>query len=440
MRIQCQDTGIPFFARCITVFASMMDRFINFFSSLKLTIACLALALALVFAGTLAQVHLGLYVVQADYFRSFFVYWSPEGSHFKIPVFPGGWLIGVVLLVNLLCAHIKRFHFQRRKAGLLLIHAGLIVLLAGFFFSEVFQIESQLRLEVGETKSYSEDGRRNELVVIDTTNPDHDDVTAIPQAALEQGGEIRLAKLPFVLRVKRYLPNSLPAGPMSGSGEKLKSDNGIGKHLMFAAAPATGRMDDENKPAAWIEITSEKGAVGNWLVSTWLTKRPWSSGLQEQFGMLLGMPVEGPQAFTFAGRNYEIALRPVRYYKPYTITLLEFKHDVYAGTDIPSNFSSRVHLSDPARGEDRDVLIRMNSPLRYGGQTYYQASFEPGDRVSILQVVHNPAASTPYIACSLIAAGLVLQFLTHLFGFAKKQRKIPAVLPATEPALERMSA
>jgi hypothetical protein len=400
-----------------------MDRFINFFSSLRLTIICLSLALVLVFAGTLAQVRLGLYVVQSEFFRSFFVCWTPDGSHWKIPVFPGGWLIGLVLLVNLLCAHIKRFHFNRRKIGLLFVHAGLIVLLAGFFLSEIFQIESQMRLEVGASTNYAEDSRRNELVVIDVTDPDRDSVTAIPQSALEQGGEIHPPGLSFALRVKHYLPNSLPAGPMSGEGEKLKAGNGIGQHLLFTAARPAGRMDDEDKPAALIEVVSDKGSIGDWTVSTWLTKRPWSSSLQEQFGALLGVPIDGPQGFTLAGHTYEIALRPVRYYKPYTITLLEFKHDVYAGTDIPSNFSSRIHLNDPAHGEDRDVLIRMNSPLRYGGEAYYQASFEPGDKVSILQVVRNPAAITPYIACALIALGLVVQFLTHLFGFARKRAR-----------------
>ncbi len=149
------------------------------------------------------------------------------------------------------------------------------------------------------------------------------------------------------------------------------------------------------------------------------------------------MPINGPQGFTVNGRQYEIALRPVRYYKPYTITLLEFKHETYAGTDIPSNFSSRVHLTDPARGEDRDVVIRMNSPLRYGGETYYQASFEPGDKVSILQVVRNPAALTPYVACTLIGAGMVVQFLTHLSGFARKRLRAPspaAAAPCSAPA------
>ena len=132
-----------------------------------------------------------------------------------------------------------------------------------------------------------------------------------------------------------------------------------------------------------------------------------------------------------AGRTYELALAPDRgIHKPYTISLLEFKHDIYAGTDIPSNFSSKIHLRDPARGEDRDVLIRMNTPLRYGGETFYQASFEEGDRVSILQVVRNPAAITPYVACSLVASGLIVQFLTHLIGFARKRaQQAPAAPP-----------
>jgi cytochrome c biogenesis protein ResB len=126
----------------------------------------------------------------------------------------------------------------------------------------------------------------------------------------------------------------------------------------------------------------------------------------------------------------------VRYYKPYSITLLEFKHDIYPGTDIPSNFASKIHLRDLARGEDRDVLIRMNAPLRYGGETFYQASFEEGDRVSILQVVRNPAAITPYVACSLVAAGLIVQFLMHLSGFARKRAQQINAVPArgTPPA------
>ena len=232
----------------------MIDRFVDALSSLRLTLVGLACALILDFAGTLAQVRLGLYEVQSKFFHSFFVYWTPPGSQWHIPVLPGGWLIGLVLVANLLAGHVKRFQFSRRKAGILLVHAGLILLLLGQFVTECYQIESQMRLEIGETKNYAEDNRRNELAVIDVTNPEHDEVVAIPQALLEKQGEIRLPGKPFVLRVKKFLANSLPAGPMSGAGEKLKAQNGLGQRLLFTAAPTVSRMDDENS-------TTEPGNV-----------------------------------------------------------------------------------------------------------------------------------------------------------------------------------
>ncbi len=58
----------------------MGNRLYRFFTSLRLTVALLALGLILVFWGTLAQVQLGLYKAQNDFFRSFFIYWSPGHS------------------------------------------------------------------------------------------------------------------------------------------------------------------------------------------------------------------------------------------------------------------------------------------------------------------------------------------------------------------------
>ena len=131
-----------------------------------------------------------------------------------------------MLLVNLLAAHVKRFRFTPRKYGILLVHAGLIFLLVGQFMTEIFQVESTMRIEVGETKNYSEAPRRTELAVMDVTDPDKDKVVVIPESVLAKGGEIRTPDLPFALRVERYLPNSMPAGPMTGEGEKIKASGG----------------------------------------------------------------------------------------------------------------------------------------------------------------------------------------------------------------------
>src|ERR1700755_3584464 len=147
-----------------------MRKFIDLFTSLKLTIVCLAAAMVLIFAGTISQVHLGIWEAQQRYFQSLLVWWPAEGNGFKIPIFPGGHLIGAVLLVNLIAAHARRFRWTWRKFGIHLTHAGLIIMLAGGLFTDLFAVESNMRLTNGDTKNYSADSRRNQLAVIDTRN------------------------------------------------------------------------------------------------------------------------------------------------------------------------------------------------------------------------------------------------------------------------------
>src|SRR5215471_20792228 len=68
----------------VSVFGGMIDSLGSFFSSLRLTVVLLGLGIILVFAGTLAQVDLGLFKAQNEFFRSFVVYWTPKGSAFSI--------------------------------------------------------------------------------------------------------------------------------------------------------------------------------------------------------------------------------------------------------------------------------------------------------------------------------------------------------------------
>jgi hypothetical protein len=413
----------------------MLDRVVNLFTSLRLTVVCLCLAILLVFVGTLEQVHLGLYAAQSEFFRSFFVYWTPSGMKWRIPVFPGGWLLGMLLLMNLLAAHAKRFKFERRKIGILLIHGGLILLLSGQFVTELFQVEGQMILRPGESKNYSEDARKNELAVIDVTDKDSDHVVAIPESLLAKGGEIRTPLLPFTLRVEKYFPNSGAAGPMDADPNTLKAKEGIGQRLFFNSAPVWRTMDRVNDPAVLVEAVSDKGPIGEWTVSTWFTRYPSYEELQQGIGNLLpGLSLSDPQRFTFQGRTYQIALRPIRYYEPYYITLQAFHHDLYAGTDVPKNFSSEIHLNDPTTGTQQENRIYMNNPLRYRGVTLFQAGWIPGDRGTILQVVRNPASVMPYLACLLVALGLATQFLTHLLAFARKRRNQPRPVAARGPA------
>ena len=111
---------------------------------------------------------------------------------------------------------------------------------------------------------------------------------------------------------------------------------------------------------------------------------------------------------------------------PFSLTLLKFSFDRYAGTDIAKNFSSRVRLRSDDGRDDREVLIYMNNPLRYGGYTFYQADYDhEKEQYTILQVVRNPSWSLPYIACAVMTLGLLWQFGYHLAGFIAKRGAKP---------------
>ena len=79
-------------------------------------------------------------------------------------------MIGGLLLLNLAAAHAYRFRLTWAKSGLWLTHFGLILLLLGELFTGLWQQESLMRLDQGETKAYSESSLQTELAVIDTTD------------------------------------------------------------------------------------------------------------------------------------------------------------------------------------------------------------------------------------------------------------------------------
>ena len=391
----------------------MLRRFVDLITSLKLTIVCLAAAMALIFAGTVAQVHLGIHEAQQRYFQSLFVWWPPESRGFKIPIFPGGHLIGAVLLINLIAAHAKRFHWAWRKLGIHLTHAGLIIMLAGGLFTDLFAVESHMRLSKGDTKNYSEHSRLMELAVIDTTDAELDQVTAIPEAVLRRSRTIEHGSLPFQIIVRNFFQNSrLHMLSEAGSAARPIANQGPGAQIAVETAPRATGIDDRDIMSVAIEIVPIEFASGRTASSlgTWL--------VSDALG--------APQTFSCAGRTWQIVLRPARYYKPYSVTLQRFTHERYPGTEIPKDFSSRVTLIDPERSVNRDVLIYMNHPLRYRGETFYQAGFEKDDRTTVLQVVRNPSFIAPYVACIVVAAGLLVQFGYHLTGFARRRRMEPA--------------
>jgi hypothetical protein len=340
----------------------MNGRVWDALTSLKLTLVCLALLMVLVVACTLAQVDMGTFEAVNAYIRSFLVWWRVPGHALKIPVFPGGGLVGLLLMLNLVAAQMKRLEVSWRKAGLWVVHAGLILLFVGEFVTGAFQVETQLSVEEGKTVDFVESPREIELALADVTDPAHDDVYGIPESLLEPSSRIDVKGTPVSLRVNDFVRK---VDVRVVSVEPIVNGRSYGSRVVSNARGTT-------------------------------------------------------QSFVHEGRTWTLSMRPRREYLPYSLTLKKFRHDKYPGTEIPKNFSSLVQLENQARGEERDVLIYMNQPLRYGGKAFYQASFGKNDTLSVLQVVENPGWLLPYISCILVGAGLVIHFGVALFRSLKR--------------------
>jgi hypothetical protein len=389
----------------------MLKVALQLLSSLRLTVVLLALGIVLVFFGTLGQVSDGLYLAQDRYFRSWFTYWNPVGKEWlRIPL-AGGYLLGTLLVLNLCVAHFVRFKLSWKKSGIFLTHLGIIALLLGQLATDMFSVESQMSFREGESRNYTEDFHKNELVFTrDVPGTDREQVVAIPESRLLQG-DIQTDPLPFRVVIRDYYENADVQrwAPRIHTNRQPSSTQGMGVGLLLDPLPPTREMDKRNLPATVLELKDlETGdSLGTWLTSALLR----------------------PDQIEVGEDVWRVELRPTRYYYPFQITLLKTTHDKYLGTEIPRHFQSRVRIENDETGENREVEIYMNHPLRYAGLTFFQ--YQMGEDqsqavwrgTSSLQVVKNPSWLTPYVACILVGLGLTVQFSIHLGGFLKSRFK-----------------
>ncbi|MFM7056295.1 MAG: cytochrome c biogenesis protein CcsA [Planctomycetota bacterium] len=132
--------------------SSVVVRCLELLASLKFTVVLFLFAMVIVFIGSLAQARRDVWLVMGDYFRCFVAkvdvqdLFPPSMSgtlgervaesmgRFRFLPFPGGWTIGWLMLLNLISAHVLRFHIRttvpRLVGGLAFILAGLLMLAA----------------------------------------------------------------------------------------------------------------------------------------------------------------------------------------------------------------------------------------------------------------------------------------------------------------------
>ncbi len=295
----------------------------------------------------------------------------------------------------------------RKRAGIVLLHAGVLLLMANELVVHQLHEEANIILAEGETTNYAQDIRTSELFFMDRSHPEQDVQTVVPKSlllrSLTKGEVIEHEDLPFYLKVREFYENSdlVPRQEQDANPATF----GLGKtHSIQQKKKSPGTESEVDYPSAYVDlIDKETGEVRETALVSAL-----SSAL-DKFD----------QISVDDEREYKLGLRFKRVYKPYSVHLIEARKDDYLGTSMPRNFSSEVRLLDETRNEDRRVKIWMNNPLRYSGETFYQSGYQKlGDQaVSTLQVVTNEGWMIPYIACMIVAIGMLYQFGQTLMRF-----------------------
>ena len=283
--------------------------------------------------------------------------------------------------------------FGSRKAGIVLIHLGLTLMLLGEFVTGLAAEEGQMPITERGASRVVRDVREVELAFVTPAADGNEKHVVIAQRLLERaaknGSPITHPELPLEVIVQGYLPNSSlrPVG---------YHNNGLGD-LQFEArdAPRVSgtQANTIDQPSAYVQLRGGGISLPRQLVSVNELVRP--------------------VRFEAEGRRWRAELRFKRTYLPYTIQLHDFRNDTFTGSRVARNFSSDLRVV-AADGAPREAFIRMNQPLRYEGLTFYQSGFYQGplnrNTGTVLQVAGNPGSWIPYLSCVIVTVGLCWQF------------------------------
>jgi cytochrome c-type biogenesis protein CcsB len=292
----------------------------------------------------------------------------------------------------------------KKRAGIVVIHAGIGLMMFNELFVYLTAVESQLRLREGEARNYTDDIRSIELAVTDRSPAKEDDTIVIPKSLLQEGQLIHDDRLPFDIQVVQFFENSELSDFAPGDKPAATGGQGLDTIPMVVRAATATDMDQRVDTSAAVVKLLKKGttdSLGTYLVSGALDR---------------------PDKVDVGGKTYQIALRFKRVYKPYAVRLDETRKDDYMGTNRARNYSSDIHVVDRELNEDFTRHIKMNEPLRFAGDTFYQSQFQQfGDvKYSTLSVVSNRGWMIPYVACMIVVVGLLGHFLGILFRFVRR--------------------
>lgn len=370
------------------------------------------LLLVLTWLATLEQIDAGLYPTLNKYFSWKSLWLIPELNGKKVPIIlPGGYYVSALLLVNMTLGGIIRIRKGWGHAGNLISHFGIVFMLVAGGVAHHFSERGNMAIYEGDVSDVAEDFHEYvvEVAVANDGEPEAFHVIRGRHITGLKAGkprEFRFGEKPFSLEISGYLGNCQPLSklinpPLNG---ELVVDGYYLREL------ESNVETERNIAGCYARVVEADGSKSDPFIL-------WGG----QFH---------PKTVTVDGRNFIIDMRKRLWPMPFEVKLDKFTADFHPGTSRPAKFISDVRRVE--NGQEAEIRIQMNEPMRYEGFTFFQASYgptgaKPGEEMySVFEIVKNPADHWPEYSLYVVAFGMLVTFLTKLgghLGAASRKRK-----------------
>lgn len=378
----------------------------------------LTLLLIITILGTLEQVEHGLFDSQHKYFESQVItsidlacclraMHIPYAGAWSLPILmPGGYLLMLILSINLICGGLVRIRKTKRTIGVIMSHGSIIFMLFAGLVSLYYKKDGAVALSEGQStdefqsfhdsvieieklEPVSGDGKRKAMVI-----PDDQFLDLVEGKARNFTNK----DLPFDLVVMNYEANAMPKRHDGSETKRMIVDG-------YYIQPAKEELDQErNADAAYVKIIPKKGGETQ-------------QGIVWRFA-------GAPYSFKIGDEVYGVSLSRRTWKLPFTVRLDLFERELHPGTERARKFTS--HVTKFIAGREEKKIITMNEPLRGDGFALFQNAFDMSDRggsvvkSSTLQVVQNPSDYWPLYALLVTMAGLLTHMLMQLTRFLSR--------------------
>lgn len=338
----------------------------------------------------------------------------------------------------------------KRKAGMVLLHAGLILLLFNEIWVTLAHQEQSISGAEGSVQTYAIDIRAAELAFIDRSDEEFDRIVTLPLEQLvesysqNQGTDkverIEVPKTDLEIEILQCYVNSkfpsqedLKNHPSLKAFTGLKSSQGFGSMVVPVPIPPVSGTDQGVNMASVLVRVFEKGSGKEF--GTF-----WASQLRDG----RNAPVlQIPNVIQTEENKYVMTVWFERTYKDYDVQIGDVQALYYPGTKKPRHFETNFKIVNHQSDQVSQHRIWMNNPLRYGDETFYQSDYrDMGDtEVTGLQLVWNRGWMIPYLCCAMVGVGMLAHFVPNLLKYIDKssQPRPSAISAGLERIKEKQS-